>query len=266
MEVTKREILVSIIIFFILMALGLVINNFIIEGHILEVEKYNKALKINNDPDTFKYVIDTEVGNLLVYGTFNVDKGITLDELKGEYAYIKKEKERYTKHSRRVCDDDGNCHTEYYYSWDSVDVKKYNVDSIKFLDIEFEYYKFSNQPVYSLDLYNNVVDSKKSYVSSNYLYEDKGGIFGHRVGDIRYYYYYTPTHFTGTVFAKAKNKTITNENNGKIYINHSNLQDTLENKKNSSTLINVVFWIIWLFLTGLAIYGYVYLDNDYLED
>ncbi len=266
MEITKREILVSIIIFFILGSLGMIINDLIIENYITKVEQYNKALKIDNDSDTFKYAIDTEVGDILAYGTFNVENGISLDELKGTYAYIRKNKEKYTRHRREECETDSNgdehCHTEYYYSWDVIGSQDYSADKIKFLDVEFDYNKFTNYPQYSLDLLNNVIDSKKDNVSyNNYLYEKKR-LFGANEGDIRYEYYYSPLNFTGTIFAKAKNKTIL----GNIQIEHSNLQNTLENKKDSSVTINIVFWICWLILTGFAIYGYMYLDNDYLED
>ena len=51
---------------------------------------YNKTLKIDNDKDTFKYAIDTDIGNVLVYGKFNVDNGVKLDELKQDYMAIQK--------------------------------------------------------------------------------------------------------------------------------------------------------------------------------
>lgn len=271
MEITKREIMVSVVIFFILLGLGFLIHNLIIENYILEVEKYNKALKIDNDVELFKYSIDTEVGNVLVYGKFKVDSGVSFSELKNDYTYIKKETEEYRRHSRQVCNTDskGNthCHTEYYYSWDIINTESRNVNDIFFLERKCDYHLFNNYPEYRLDVASNVIDSKKDYVKNNYLYKDKMGFFGASVGDIRYYYYYTPKDFMGTIFIKAKDKTMLNVGeSGSIAINDSDLNTTIENKKNQEIIINVVFWIIWIILTGLAIYGYVYLDNDYLED
>lgn len=271
MEITKREIMVSVIIFFVLLGLGFLIHNLIIENYILEVEKYNKALKIDNNVELFKYSIDTEVGNILVYGKFIVDSGISFDELKNDYTYLRKETEEYRRHSRQVCETDskGNehCRTEYYYSWDIINTETKSVKKVMFLEKKYDYSLFNNYPEYRLDIASNVVDSKKSYVKNNYLYKDKNGLFGASVGDIRYYYYYTPKNFMGTIFIKTKNKTIFNVNDsGSIPINSNDLNTTIENKKNQETIINIVFWIIWITLTGLAIYGYVYLDNDYLED
>lgn len=268
-EITRREIMVSVIIFFVLLSLGFLISNFIIEKKIIEIEKYNKALKINNDNDLFAYSVETEVGDILAYGRFSIDSGVSFDELKDEYTYIRKETERYTKHSEEVCDTDSDghrhCHTEYYYSWDNIDVEAKSVSNIKFMKTNYDYGLFSNYPVYTLDIASNIVDNKKRNVNGVYLYEKN--TFWTSEGDIRYIYYYTPKVFTGTIFAKATKKTIMNVNgSGTININLTDLETTLKDKKNSTTIINIVFWIIWLIIIGLAIYGFVYMENDYLED
>lgn len=90
MEITKRKILVSITGIVILLSIGLLIDNFITYQSIKKQELYNKTLKIDNDKDTFKYAIDTDIGNVLVYGKFNVDNGVKLDELKQDYMAIQK--------------------------------------------------------------------------------------------------------------------------------------------------------------------------------
>lgn len=270
MEVTKREILVSIIIFFLLFSLGLIIHNLIIEQHILSAEKYNKALKINNDEELFNYSIDTEVGNILAYGTFeSVDK-VSLDELKNDYMYIKKVKQEYTQHSREVCDTDskGNthCHTEIYYEWDDISSQNYASKEVMFLGRKFNYSTFDGYQKFRLSLKSNIIDKYNSYIYDNCLYEKKPSFWGASVGDIRYYYIVSSVKFNGTIFAKASNKTIITENKGKIHIYDSNLRDTIENKKNEGTIISVIYWLFWIILTCLAIYGYMYLDNNYLED
>ena len=90
MEITKRKILVSIIEIVILLSIGLLIDNFITYQSIKKQELYNKTLKIDNDKDTFKYAIDTDIGNVLVSGKFNVDNGVKFDELKQDYMAIQK--------------------------------------------------------------------------------------------------------------------------------------------------------------------------------
>lgn len=63
--ITKREILVSIIIVLILITLGLFISNAIENGIEEDNEKYYKSLKIDNNEETFKYAIDTNIGYVL---------------------------------------------------------------------------------------------------------------------------------------------------------------------------------------------------------
>lgn len=270
MEITKREILVSIIIFFLLIGLGLIIHNFIIEKNILSIEKFNKALKIDNNAELFNYSIDTEVGNILAYGTFTAIDKVSIKELKNEYMYIEKVKQRYTRHSRQVCSTDskGNtkCRTEYYYSWDDISSEDYTSKKIMFLGRKFNYSTFYGYSTYRLSLSNNVVDEYKNNVNGNYLYEEKPSFWGSSEGDIRYYYVVGNISFNGTIFAKCGNKNIIAEKGNKIEIHSSNLSETIENKKNKGTIISVLYWIFWLILTGFAIYGYMYLDNNYLEN
>lgn len=269
-EVTKREVMVSVIIFFVLFSIGLLISNAISEHKMLEIEKYNKALKINNDANMFKYAIDTEVGNILTYGRFNLDKGVSFDELKDEYMAIEKETEEYRRHHRVVCSGSGktrHCHTEVYYSWDTIKVDKKAVDSVNFLKQKFDYNLFCGYPVYTLDIASNIVDSKKANVSGSYYYKNKSSKFWHSVGDIRYVYYYTPKVFNGTIFAKATKKTIKNvDGKGCINIETTDLETTYKSKRDGKNIANIIFWFIWIIVIGLAIYGYVYMDNDYLED
>ena len=64
-EITKREILVSVSIILILMTIGLFISNAIETGIEEKNEKYYKSLKIDNNEETFKYAIDTNIGYVL---------------------------------------------------------------------------------------------------------------------------------------------------------------------------------------------------------
>ena len=270
MEVTKREIMVSVIIFFVLLGLGFLIHYLIIDGYVLEIEKYNKALKIDNNVDQFNYSIETEIGNALVYGDFKVDNGKSFEELKNDYMYIEKVTERYTKHSRQSCSKCGKstcCHTEYYYTWDRINNDIQFTNQIKFLGTNYDYHLFSNYPEYRLNLEEEIIDNKKGYVNGNYLYKDKKGLFGSSVGDIRYYYNYTPKYFMGTIFVNMKNKTILSYNNSKtIRINNGDIKTTIENKKEEELYTNIIFWAVWIILIGASIFGFVYLENDYLED
>lgn len=268
MEITKREILVSIIGIVILLSIGLLINNAITYKSIAKKELYNKTLKIDNDKDTFKYAIDTNIGNVLVYGNFNIKNGVKIDELKQDYMAIKKETERYTKHTREVCNKCGEktcCHTEDYYTWNTIDTKKEYVDTISFLNINFRFKQFSNYEYKRLNLNSDVVSDKHiNKIRQNYIYDNNN--FFTRVGDLRYKYYVVGKSFNGSVLAKAKNKTLEPINESKISIFHNTINKILEEIKKELTVIKVVFWIIYIILIGVGVGYFIYQDNYYLED
>ena len=108
MRITKREILVSIIIISIMLLLGFVIHGNISDKLMLEYQKYNTALQIENDTDLFTYGMKTNVGNAFVYGDLKAVDTVTYPEIGGEYSYVEKVKERYTQHTRTVTYTDSN--------------------------------------------------------------------------------------------------------------------------------------------------------------
>lgn len=264
MKVTKREILVSIIIGCLLMILGLFISYKIEDVRISEKEKYNKALKINENKEMFSYAINTSVGNIIVYDKFKVNNGVKSEWLKNDYMYIKKITEIYAIHHRRVCSGKTiHCHIETHHSWDYENSETNNVKSIVFGGISFDFSEFTNYPIHRLNLDNStVIDSINSKIKDNYIYQkDK---FFHIVGDKRYYYKVVNKSFKATVFGNTKNKNF--KDGDKLTINTMNIKEFLESKNNSFTIIQVIFWIVYIMISGFIIYEYVYLDNDYLEN
>lgn len=266
MIVTKREILVSIIIGCLLLILGLFISYKIEDIRISEREKYNKALKINNNETMFKYAIDTNVGNIIVYDELKVTKGVNSEWLVKDYMYIEKITQRYTTHYRTVCSGSGehrHCHRKTYHTWDTINRDKCNTDKVIFGGITFHFNDFENYPTYRLELdKSTVVSSVASKIKNNYIYgEDR---FFTRVGDKRYYYKVVDKTFKTTVFGSTKDKKFTDNN--RLVINTMTIKEFMESKRNSFVGYKVLFWFIYLMLSGIVIYGYVYLDNDYLEN
>jgi hypothetical protein len=107
-----------------------------IKGHI-DSEGYKKQFNYvtavqATDADHFNYDVDSQQGRVLSSGTFiiNPKESVKFDEMNKSYGYVKRTEEHYTMHTRESCstDSDGNehCHTETYYTWDSVndDVKQ----------------------------------------------------------------------------------------------------------------------------------------------
>lgn len=238
MEITKREIIASISIICFMLLIGLWIHN-LINQHVTDKnEMYNKAIHIESK-DLFEYSMNTNVGNAFIYGDMVALKPVSYDEIDGEYMYLKKVKERYTQHTRIVSYKCGKstCHrTEHYWTWDVVKRDYKMVDKVNFLDHEFNFNQFATP---------NTTHIKTIKTSPR----------------VRYKYYGVPTELTGTIFANLKDGDI-----GENVKLHENLdsQATYEYLLHSGKYGLIAFWIIWLCLIGGAVYGFYYLENDWL--
>ncbi len=267
MEVTKREVLVSVIMACLLLCLGLFIDSKIVECQMLSKEKYTKALKIDNNNDMFKYAIETNVGNIINYGKFKVDQGVNSEWLKADYMYVNKITEEYTRHYRRVCSGSGknrSCHNETYYTWDKMDSQVSNVSTLKYSELDFDFNEFDNYPTYRLELNKDtVIDNKINKIKNNCIYEIIRR-FGPNVGDKRYFYKVVNKEFSGTVFGTAKNNKFTDGD--KLIINVQNIKEFIDDRNGNFNIGRIIFWIIYIVLDGCGISYYIYLDNDYLED
>lgn len=242
--ITKREVLVTIAITLILIGLGFLINSGIQNSIYEKNEKYYKALKIENNQEQFKYSINTNIGYTLAQGKVQAVNGVEIQDIEGKYFKIKKVKERYTMHTRQVAHTRrvGNITqtyytTEVYYSWDVVGKEEFHTEKFNFLGVDFDYgtINFNNE---------QYKDTKQT---SN---------------DIRFKYYIIPFEFEGTLFTYINNNTI-NENN--FYVENT-IENIIESKKKEGENWQIGFWILWIIIVIVIDFGYVYLDNDYLED
>lgn len=139
LTITKREILLSIAIVCIMLLLG-----FVIAGSI------NTSLQVNEDKDLFEYGMRTSIGNAFVYGELKAVDPVGYEGVDGDYSYIKKVKEKYTKHTRVVTKTrtvNGKTQTytdtETYWTWDEVAHWEQRSTKITFLDVEFDYGEIS---------------------------------------------------------------------------------------------------------------------------
>lgn len=237
MEVTKREIITSISIISIMLIIGVLISGKISDSIADNNSVYNKALKIE-DKEIFEYGMKTNIGNAFVYGEMEAIDSVSFPEIEGEYLYIKKVKEEYTMHTRVVTrtNSKGQTYTttETYWSWDRVGSEEKKSKNVKFLGVEFKFNQFKNP--------------YESYIST--IKESSS---------VRYKYYGVPKKIKGTIFTELKNGDIGKEN--VIYKN--NIEETYEILTNDSTLI--FFWIVWIILICASVYGFCYLENNWLE-
>lgn len=237
-EITKREILASISIIAVMLLIGVLISSKISEHQLDANEVYNKAVKIDNT-DLFQYGMDTNVGNAFVYGDLVAVDTVTYTEICGEYMYIEKVKEKYTKHTRTVTykDSNGKTHTkkETYWTWDRVDSEDKKCQEISFCGITFNTNKID---LPSTDYIDTIKESSH----------------------IRYKYYGVGTNYIGTIFTDLRDKTISD--NTKFY-KDKNIEETVKQLESGGGAI--IFWIFWIVLICGCVFGFYYAENKWLE-
>ena len=89
MEITKREVLASVSIVAAMLLIGLLISGKIQNSIMDDNERYNKAVKIENE-ELFQYGMDTNVGDAFVYGDLEAVDTVTYPEIGGDYIFVKK--------------------------------------------------------------------------------------------------------------------------------------------------------------------------------
>lgn len=239
-EITYREILASISIVAVMLLIG-----FVISGKISQIQddknaKYNKAVKIES-ADLFQYGMNTNVGNAFVYGELKAVDTVTYPEIGGEYMYVEKVKERYTRHTRVVTYTTGSGktrrthrRTETYWTWDRVGSEDIQCKEVSFCGIVFD-------------------SNKIKLPSADYIDTIKES------GYVRYKYYGTKTKYTGTIFTKLKDKTISDS----THFYELSIEETKDKLERNIGI--VIFWIIWIIVMVLAVFGFYYIDNEWLE-
>ncbi len=232
-EITKREILASISIVAVMLLIGVLISGKISEHQLDANEVYNKAVKIDNT-DLFQYGMDTNVGNAFVYGDLVAVDTVTYPEIGGEYMYIEKVKEKYTRHTKRV--KSGKHYlTKVYWTWDRVGSEDKKCQEISFCGITFSSDKID---LPSTDYIDTIKESSH----------------------IRYKYYSVGTNYTGTIFTDLRDKTISYKT--KFY-NNRNIEETVKYLESGGGVI--IFWIFWIVLICGCVYGFYYAENKWLE-
>lgn len=268
MRITKREILFSIIVIFLMASTGMLIHSVIQESITKDSEKIFMAAKIE-EPDMFNYSLQTSIGNALVYGTITAAEPVSLPEIKGEYFSITRVTERYTKHieTETYTDSSGKTKTREVvkYSWDYYGRDNYCSGSFYLMGNRFDN-KIEGLPgerIYNLK--EVVSDEWKNDVHDGYIYKD--GYLFENVGDKREYYIVTSMEMDGTLEVNLVDNSIKNFYGGeniKFHYNKS-IEETVEEAKNRGTISTIAFVSIWPILTLAAVIEFYYIDNRWLE-
>lgn len=257
-EITVREILVSIAIFLLLSGIGCLIYGNIDNKD--QVKEYESAQIIQDDKGKLDYLVNTKFGNVIAYSTFKTnDKNtVTFEEIDSKYSFIKRVKQKYTMHTRTVCSGSGKtktCRTETYWTWDNVDIDRKYAKNIDFMGYSFEGKKLLNQISNdSLKLSKKIYKGKYMKINSKYVYESS---------HIRYYYEYIPINFKASIFSNTRDKEVFKEY---TLFYKQTPEQAIESIKTDNDATKICFIVGWIFIMLVAIYGYVKLDNNYLEE
>lgn len=261
-EVTKREFLFSIIIFLIIIAIG-IYSVGIIKGKIEEKnERYYKALKINNNTNDFNYAQKTNAGDALIYGNIKAVDTVSIPEVDGDYIYISRNHERYTKHTRTVTTTvNGKRVTklETYWTWDVVGEESYKSKEIEILDNIYGIERFNLEKlVKKLNISDNnfIKIQRYKYVKYGYVYSDSHN---------RYYYSYIPKEVIGNMLVNFSNNTINPIIGKKIVVEYGTIEEKLESLKNSVKNTALIIWIVIIVFTLVIIYKFISGYHYWLE-
>lgn len=241
MEITKREVAVSVIFVAIWIIFGILIGEKINTWQQEKYSEYDKAAKITKQ-ELFEHGMKTNLGNAFVYGELKAGEMVTFPELNGEYSYIIKVKERHTRHTRVVTYTTGtgtsrqtHTRTEIYYTWDEIERESKKTDTIFFLGCEFASDK-AELP--ETELTETIKESSK----------------------IRYKYYTVPSDMTGTLYTSLEGGTIREKSE---FYKDKTIEETLETLEASN--IEIAFWVAWLSVMAVSVVVFYYMDNRWLK-
>jgi len=243
MEVTKREIIVSIAIVCIMLIFGIMISNKISNDRLDKIQEYNTALQIpDNNSELFKYAMKTNVGNSFVEGQLIVTDPVSIDGLDGQYSYISRELEKYTQHTRvvtRTTYVNGKAKTttmtEIYWTWDHVKTDRWESKYINFNGVDFSISQISLPGTY----HHSTV----------------------RCGsNRRYVYYVRDIEWQGTIYGNLKDNTIQGTAE---FFNKYDIAQVLDKYISFNGLY--IFWPLWIILIIVMVIIFYYIDNCWLE-
>lgn len=235
MEIKRREVLVSIIIVFLMLIIGIFISGKIDDIGDSKSEEYQKAIQIE-DPELFRYCMSVNSGNGLIYGELKAIDTVSDPSIEGEWMDLYKETQKYTMHTR-VVSNGKTSRTETYWTWDTIKSESKHSETISFCGSEFPRSKIETPDSHYID----TVDI------GYHLREEFSGV---------------DATCTGTIFTNMSDGTISDHSS---FYRNETPQEVLNLMESSAFWWLIMFWIFWLILTGLAVYGFCYLQNDWLD-
>ena len=245
-EITLREVMFSLLILGISAFFGFLVHSWIDKKVNDANLKYRQAVAIES-PEEFRHAMATDIGNAFVRGKVEAVTPVTSKLVDGEYLSICIKHQKYQQHTRVVTyttyDSKGRPHThhrtETYWSWDTVRTSTTNSPKVVFCGSEFPYGKFNY----------------------NCAYTDETVVGGGLFKNERDIVYTTKDGFMGTMFADLRNGGF----EGMATLVGMGIEKYRE-FESDCVWPYVLFWVIWIMLTGFILFMFYFLENSWLED
>lgn len=264
---TNKKILLSLGVLagaVFLSFVGTWIHAAITNGAEQKARMYQTALQVRDDQQ-LNYSIDTKQNYVFAPVTIKAVDTVKFDEMNKGFPAVSKTEETYTEHEREDCtyDEEGNveeCHTEYYYTWDTTG--HWNLEGQKVTMADREY------PMSLFALHMSSIDAKDIINGEQGKYvrvEAKNWIdlsWGDDEGDKRYSYSVLNLPQSGTVFLKLS-ESVQAGSGGKINLDSRNAETIVKEAQNSARTQGTIFTVFWVILIlvelgGLGYYVWFY--------
>lgn len=248
--------LVSATVFVALASIGIWLHNVILNSHYEKQRLYTTAIKTENK-DEFNYSIDTKQGNVLAYGNFEFQDLVKFREMNKKFAYVKKVKQVYTRHSTTSCNSNGSCSTSTYYSWDWHGQEIKESKTVKFMDREYPKSLFNHH----FSQYRHIDASEIIKGETERCWYPNRIIdwMGFEVkGNTRYCYTVIDSVLTGSILVNTYNGTLEPAEGNNITIYNQTIDERVIGAQNTSIILKWLFIIVWTILTIVATIGFTY--------
>lgn len=240
MEIKPREMAFSVAIVFVMLALGFLIGSKIGDHIAEENEKFTTAAQITDD-EQFQYALATDFGNVIAYGNLVAEQPVSADYLDGKYAQLTKITEQYTMHTRVVTSTDGKGHTytrtEVYWTWDRVKREEDSTETFSFMGVSFPADKFS----------------VSTHRQGSMIYDNS---------ELRHYYEAVDANMVGSIHTQIKDHMIADNNR---FYTDAEPQAIVNLAIRQGNIAIILFGVLWIALTGGAVYGFCALENRWLD-
>lgn len=171
------------------------LSNASVDNIIERNERFNNMIKVT-DETTLNYCINSQINEFLISGTAKAEQPITLEELKGEYSYIKKTKYHYESHietyTESYTDSEGKTHTvtktRTVWDWEYKNSEEWSTNTVTLLGKSFNYNNTSHS--------TNTIRYEDYGSKSNSFWKD--GYYYYTDDDTRYEYSIVPLEYTTT--------------------------------------------------------------------